>query len=87
MMFNLGVSVYSVLGHDIDQLLVFSVNNEFKAIELWDTTLLNMSKTQANVIKNSNISVSIHAPPINFGKVNLIETNTKLLKKSISSLL
>ena len=83
MKLQFGVSVYSIPGKSIDKLLKFVDNNNFKAVELWDHPLPKMSTWQAKMIERSNIDISVHAPLLDLGKVNLIEKNTNSLRESI----
>ena len=83
MKINLGVSVYSIPGQDIDKLLEFALNNQFGAIELWDLPLPDKPTGRYEDLEEHYMNISVHAPLIDIGDTDSVEVNITSLTESI----
>ena len=82
---KLGISIFSVPNQDVNVLLDFIIDNGFEALELWDedSSHNTVNSEKQEYIKNSGLSVSIHAPLLNLGSTSEFEKNIHALKKTI----
>jgi len=82
---KLGISIFSVPNQDVNVLLDFIIDNGFEALELWDedSSHNTVNSEKQEYIKNSGLSVSIHAPLLNLGSTSEFEKNIRALKKTI----
>ena len=81
---QLGISIYSVLGHSVDKLLRFVEENHFEAIELWDSCLNYADKNLLKHIEDENRVLSIHTPLLDLGKERLLRENITSLSETIN---
>lgn len=83
MLNNLGVSIYCIPDQNLKQLFTFVKDNNFGAIELWDSPLKEPNSKYHNMIEKSKINISVHAPLLDLGDVNSVNLNVNKLKSSI----
>ena len=83
MKFDLGISVYSVPGRSIDTLLNFIEKYHFKSIELWDSPLPDVHGRLSKILEDNELELSVHAPLLDIGDVEAIDTNVRLLHESV----
>lgn len=83
MKLEIGVSIYSIPHLDMTTLINFILNNDFKAIELWDSSLTERPNRGYEDLNECGIEISIHGPLLDIGDTNFIKNNIRSLLESI----
>lgn len=77
-----GISIYSVPELSINTLIEFAEENNFDAIELWDSSLHGSNKKLSRYLCAENRDLSVHAPLLDLGDDDAYESNTLTLRDS-----
>lgn len=80
-----GISIYSVPELSIDTLIYFAEENNFDAIELWDSSIYGSNKNLSRYLHSENRDLSVHAPLLNLGDDDSYESNTLTLRNLFES--
>ena len=83
MKMDIGVSIYSIPGNNLDVILKFTLDNDFKAIELWDSQLPEKPICGYEGLNELGIGISIHGPLLDIGDIESIQFNIKSIFGSI----
>ncbi|MCJ2557214.1 MAG: sugar phosphate isomerase/epimerase [Candidatus Thermoplasmatota archaeon] len=83
MKLKLGISIYSVPDRSIDTLGDFVQENDFDAIELWDSPLPKRNAKSHKYLESGDRDLSVHAPLLNLGDEGLFRSNVQGLRKTI----